>query len=212
MRIFVFSDSHLSTKYDKEFYEWVKYWSSKADKIIICGDFWESDLCSFDEFVKSEWKDTLFPLLKSKDTHYIYGNHDYDTDSDDRVSIFSNEQSYELDLALGDREYHIEHGDRLCNPFDLRFLRHYGLLIQQIGCRLFGKSFLWIFKKHIKDIRRNWDGEDRFLICGHTHYQAKGKNFFVMYPSTFGMLNGVLIEDDKVFEINKYEREDINSK
>jgi predicted phosphodiesterase len=213
MKIFVFSDSHLNSRYDEKFFQWVKYWSQKADKVVICGDFWDRDMCSFDEFLNSDWKDTLFPLLKSKDTHYIYGNHDLHTDSNEGVNVFSNSQSYELDLDIKEKEFHFEHGNKLCSEIDLRFLRQYGFWIQYFGFKIFGKNFLYVFKKHIKDVRRNWEGKERFLICGHTHFGAKDTNFFVMYPSAFGMQYGLMIDDGNIYEIDKYEKrkQNINS-
>ena len=50
MKIFVFSDSHLIKRYDKEFVKWVKHWTKDVDKVIICGDFWDRFFMTFDEF------------------------------------------------------------------------------------------------------------------------------------------------------------------
>ena len=208
MKIFVFSDSHLRAKYDKEFFDWVKHWSEKVDRVIICGDFWDRDLITFEKFIHSDWKNTLFPLLKSKNTHYIYGNHDLEEDSDNNVSIFSQSQSNMLNLDLDGVKYHFEHGDGLVNDLHLGFLGKLGLgyWIQYYGFKIFGKGFLNMYKYLIDEIRESWKDKERFLICGHTHYGAIEKNFFVLNSSAFGLLYGLIIDDGKLIEIHKYEK------
>ena len=85
---------------------------SSADRVIINGDFWDSYVTSFDKFVKSKWR-ALFPLLKEKNTHYNYGNHDLKKNCDERVNLFSVTQSESLTLKVGDKELLIRLGDDL---------------------------------------------------------------------------------------------------
>ncbi|MCD4756530.1 metallophosphatase family protein [bacterium] len=206
MKVFVFSDSHLRVKYDKKFFDWVKYWCEKADKVIICGDFWDSELCTFEEFINSDWKKELFPLLKSKGAHYIFGNHDSKERSDNNANLFSETQSEAIDLDLDGLNLHFEHGHGLVDDLNLEFLKKYGYWIQYYGFKIVGKSFLNMFKCQIDDIKGNWAGEKRFLICGHTHYGATNQNFHVLNPSAFGLLYGLMIDNGKLFEIKKYEK------
>jgi predicted phosphodiesterase len=205
MKIFAFSDSHLYNKYDESFYQWVK----DVDKVIICGDFWDKYVCSYDKFIDSKWKDTLFPLLKSKNTHYIYGNHDKKEYQDDRVELFSDTQSEELDIELDRKIFHFEHGDRFGTPIDgswWPFLVALGYWIQVVVVKIkfLGKRFFELFKDQVENIKTIWGNEDRFLICGHSHYGAKGDNFYILNPSAFGLEYGLIIDDNDLLEIKGF--------
>ena len=63
MKILVFSDTHLSSTFEEKKFNLLKEIISRADRVIINGDFWEGYLISFKEFLDSRWKE-LFPLLK----------------------------------------------------------------------------------------------------------------------------------------------------
>jgi predicted phosphodiesterase len=108
MKTIILSDTHL-TQFDTQLYDALQRVISSADTIIINGDFWDGYLVSFDEFVNSPWKQ-LFPLLKKKNTIYIYGNHDPEWMCDNRVSLFSVTQTLHHTLTAGEVEYHIQHG------------------------------------------------------------------------------------------------------
>lgn len=207
MKIFAFADSHLHTKYDPQFVEWVKHWSKDADKIIIVGDFWDKDMCTFDEFVNSEYKTNLFPLLLSKDTHYIYGNHDKEKLSDDRASLFSTEQSRVLDMTIGKQVFHFMHGDQFFkysdkNPlwFDkiLYYLQNF--LVRAFGCKLFVVASFQAYRAE-----KYWKDKDSFLVCGHLHYSKLDKNSYILLASGFGVLGGLIIDNGKLIEIEGYE-------
>ncbi len=75
MKTIVLSDTHLYEEFDEKKFNFLKRIISKVDRVIINGDFWDSYICSFSDFINSPWK-KLFPLLKTKKTVYIYGNHD----------------------------------------------------------------------------------------------------------------------------------------
>ena len=209
MKIFVFSDSHLNAKYDEEFFKWVQYWTKDADKIIICGDFWDKYVCSRDKFLDSRWREELFPLLKSKNTHYIYGNHDEEVDQDEGVNQFSTSQSLELDMDLNGKTFHFEHGDRFGTPFDTSwwpFLVRIGYWIQKIMVGIIGVSFFKIFKHQVDDIESVWGKNDKFLVCGHTHYGAEGENYYILNPSAFGLEYGLIIDEGKLTRVKGYEQ------
>ncbi len=209
MKVLVFSDSHLYNKYDKEFVKWVEHWSKKVDKIIICGDFWDRFFFTFDEFVNSKYKDTLFPILKSRNTHYIYGNHDPKDLSDERVSLFSDSQSEALELDINGKILRFEHGQRFGTPInagDFSFVGRIEHLIQEIVIRIFGYRIMSVFSSQINNIQEIWLDDKRFLVCGHTHLGARGDNFFVLKPSAFGLRYGLIIEDGKLSEVKKYEQ------
>ena len=208
MKIFVFSDSHLHTKYDPEFVKWVEHWSKDVDKIIIAGDFWDKDMCTFDEFVNSEYKKTLFPLLKSKDAVYVYGNHDSEDLADNRVDLFSKEQVRTLDLELGGRGYHFDHGDRFFKYFEtgIPLAEKFFYWMQELGCKLFGRAFYLIASSQAYKAEKLWKDKDSFLVCGHLHYSKLDKNSYILLASGFGVLGGLIIDNGKLIEIEKYEK------
>lgn len=111
MKTVIISDTHLTAKFNKNQFEYIKNAIGDADKVIINGDLWDGYEISFDRFVKSKWS-KLFPLLKSKNTHYIFGNHDKEAWCDERVELFSVSTGYEAIVDMsGNRQVHISHGD-----------------------------------------------------------------------------------------------------
>jgi predicted phosphodiesterase len=198
MRFFVFADSHLNTRPDPEFLDWVKFWTDKVDKVIICGDFWDSYFCTLDEFVDSTWKENLFPLLKSKKTVYLYGNHDRKQDNGIKAETFSDQQLEKLDLKIGDRNFHFEHGHKLIPTVDtnINWLGRLGNYIQNTLSKIFGKAFFNVFSPETLLIEEVWRKKESFLVCGHVHFTRTGKNYHVLGPSNFKHMSGLIIEDD----------------
>jgi predicted phosphodiesterase len=92
MKILVISDVHLDNAFEKPKYRFLKKIIRRADRVIINGDFWDGYLVKFQQFIQSPWK-SLFPLLKSKKTIYIYGNHDKKILSDKHTALFSDIQT-----------------------------------------------------------------------------------------------------------------------
>ena len=159
--------------------------------------------------VDSKWSDELFPILKASNTHYIYGNHDPKELCNDKVSLFSDTQSEELDMDINGKVFHFEHGQRFGIPIDagsLNFLGKIGHWIQEIMILVGGYRVMYVFSNQVNNIRRIWGNDKRFLICGHTHWGMRGENYFVLKPSAFGLRYGLIIEDGKLFEIKDYEQ------
>ena len=149
MKTIIISDLHLTAKFNKRTFNFLKDLISSVDKVIINGDFWDSYVTSFDKFVKSKWKD-LFPLLKEKNTHYNYGNHDRKTDSDERVKLFSVTQAETLNLKVGDLELLIKHGN------DLRpaFVERYPFFDRRLLSNLFYKYTFFPFYSFLQRISK----------------------------------------------------------
>lgn len=207
MKILVFADSHLFTKDDPEFLKWVKYWSKRVDKVIICGDLWDSYFCTFEEFVNSHWKEELFPILKSKNSIYIFGNHDREQINGYLADVFSDKQADFLDMKIGEKVFHFEHGDRFFSSCgtNWRFLGRLGNFLQLHLSRIFGTGFFKIFREQAKNLEEIWEGESTFLVCGHIHYPYLGSNSCVLGPSNFGYMSGLIIEDGELIQIRGYE-------
>src|SRR3990172_1424130 len=63
MKILVFSDSHLTDKFEEKKFYFLKKIIRQSDFVIINGDFWDGYLTTFNRFISSNWS-KLFPLLK----------------------------------------------------------------------------------------------------------------------------------------------------
>jgi len=186
MKTIVFSDSHLDAKFNKNKFLFLKDLISSADKVIINGDFWDSYFCSFEDFLTSEWKE-LFPLLKSKEAVYLFGNHDRKTDIDDRCLVFCNKYGYEFEMGWKGKTLHIEHGNRFYQTFTEKtpWLRNNRTLLTLIS---YPFNLVEFFNAHyFKNIMtKKTDAEmqeaifnkeknknfklNTIYICGHTHY------------------------------------------
>jgi len=153
---------------------------SNADKVIINGDFWDGLFITFDDFLASPWQ-ALFPLLKKKETIYIYGNHDKRERCDKRVNLFSDFQAESYSLPLKDKVLFITHGHTLELSFVklIKWLKLWRFLLR-LHCRLdhllvnlLGQRYLyWSRKKYNKEIgfkAKNLLKDNEILVCGHTH-------------------------------------------
>lgn len=186
MRILVFSDSHLNLPFDEKKFNFLENLIKRADQVIINGDFWEGMLISFDEFLESSWK-SLFPLLKSKKTVYIYGNHDEKKLSDKRASIFSDIQTDKYTLKLKNKILTFQHGDSFA-PIKFPWLNKLigETISKQLVYRLdkleghlvkkgIHRNLLTLtgkqLNKKIKKIMKGQLQENEYLVCGHTHFR-----------------------------------------
>lgn len=179
MKTLVFSDTHLSDVFDPlQFNHLVKI-ISNADRIIINGDFWDRCLCTFDQFVNSKWE-LLFPLLKARDTVYIFGNHDRREWTDQRVNQFSVCQCKGICIKNGTKQLLVTHGDVIIPLLEdlipvrsLRFLcSRTWIRLEAIGIRLVGKRFSRVgaaTNATLKAFAMQRLDEDEILVCGHSH-------------------------------------------
>ncbi|MBI3955332.1 metallophosphoesterase, partial [Candidatus Gottesmanbacteria bacterium] len=75
MHTIIISDLHLTRRFEKRKFNFLKKIIERSDQVVINGDLWDYYFSSFSQFVRSPWRQ-LFPLLKEKKTVYLYGNHD----------------------------------------------------------------------------------------------------------------------------------------
>lgn len=180
-KILIVSDLHLTVNFRPKKYEYLRKLFSEYDRIIMNGDFWTAYYNTFDEFLQTKWSG-LFPILKSKKTVYLYGNHDRKDWLDGRTSMFSDLQSDEYVLETGGKRYKIIHGhkylgDSIATESYLTFWRKYKLdfwkyLIETGFLRTFGRYFYLIaslMNKKVKKISREMKDID-YLVIGHTHW------------------------------------------
>jgi len=183
MNTLVFSDTHLTTKFDKAKFAYLSKIISRADKVIINGDFWEGYLISFAEFLKSDWQN-LFPLLKKKETVYIYGNHDEKKLVNEGVDRFSVAQAYSYKVVSPNYKVHIAHGDKLLTDQGfLSKLPNYkamiwaGAQVQSVVVKAFGpeswKRIGGPQNEQMKLWKKTNLAADEILITGHSHFAEK---------------------------------------
>jgi len=196
MQTLIFSDTHLLPFFDQKKADFLIKLIQAADRVIINGDFWDGDLWSFEAFVKSPWQQ-LFPVLKSKETIYIYGNHDKMSKADSRVNLFSDQQDMEIRLTYGKRTFIITHGHQYDLTFHQWFKSPLGKLLVHNKLFLYGlmlgeEILMRCWDKRISQKKLRWINEeikiqmesktqpDTWLVCGHTHSaELDLKNQFV---------------------------------
>ena len=179
MRILIFSDTHLTDRFEPEKCTELKRIISKAEQIIINGDFWDGYLTSFDKFIDSEWKQ-LFPLLLEKKTIYIYGNHDKREFLDTRCDQFSVKQVDNYVICGKMISFHLQHGHKIFQTLDMRFPRIFSnifiiklaTIIEMLGYKIIGKIFFKIYQTENNAMKKwaiNSLQKNHILICGHSH-------------------------------------------
>jgi len=189
MKIIVFSDVHLSHRFNQRKFDYLEKLIKSADKVIINGDFWDYFRCNFRTFVKSQWK-KLFNLLKEKETIYILGNHDKRQWLNKDVFLFSQTHLESYELKVGKFTYVFKHGHqyaprlsesfpnlplrKLNQKFHLLTIQSY---IENNGYRLIGKRIYALFPKKglINNAKMKRAVVEKFkdneiLVAGHSHY------------------------------------------
>jgi len=180
MRTIVVSDLHLTSRFNYKKYLYLEKLFSSADRIILNGDIWDGYLVNFDQFVRSDWK-KLFPLLKAKETIYLYGNHDKKQLSDENVTLFSNIQAEKYTISEYKINIHIQHGNKIAPALNERhkwmpanriIFKVVQILFLKIPLKILGKKFFKINKKR-NNLMISWREKklpkNDFLICSHSH-------------------------------------------
>ncbi len=196
MKILVFSDTHLTHRFERKKYSKLKEIIFAADQVIINGDFWDGAATSFERFINSDWIQ-LFPMLKQKNTIYIYGNHDKQRYTDERVALFSAQQTHRYTLELHGKTFIIEHGHQtqpaIYEKFDFLprfrlfvvFMNNFFSLFERLVVKFFGNKTLQQYlygnlNKETKQNIKNNAYNGSIYICGHTHSpEIDLKNHFI---------------------------------
>lgn len=205
MKLVIFSDTHLTEKFNFKLFNKLQRAISDADLIIINGDFWDQYLTTFDQFMNSPWR-ALFKQLKQHKTVYLFGNHDRETQSDDRRLQFCDEVAEFYEIEIGKRKLRIEHGNRFVS--DSHPPRWFGKLTFWVQALLVKVRPLTIF---LRIIQRKWNRkmktwatenleDDQLLICGHSHLQEQdlSSKFINAGFNCYGHHQYLVIEDDNL--------------
>lgn len=219
MKYLVISDTHLTHHFNEKKYHALQSLISDADRVILNGDFWEGFETTFDQFIVSPWN-TLFPLLKQKKTIYIYGNHDKQSFSDNRRSLFCVETADTFTLDSGEKRFIFEHGHSYCKMIDEtlgierfpRWASTAASYIQDKMIRNYGPELMHkLFHKLNKDIHKNVKGNlkpNDIFVCGHTHVSENSPHLQFLNTGfiNYGLAQYATIKNGVVrFEQKKYE-------
>lgn len=169
MKTLICSDIHLTGLFDESKYIYLRELFSIFDKIIINGDFWDGYEIRFEKFTKTRWSD-LFELLLSKDTIYIYGNHDKEGWTK-RPELFSVSQHASYDLVVGKTTLHIEHGHRFAPSFDITWPKLSYVLSSIISSKRLGlgNELKGWENMQMKKYAKEHMSTNQILVCGHSH-------------------------------------------
>lgn len=159
MKTLVFSDTHLTHKFDQKKFDFLHQIISDADKVIINGDFWDFWGTNFEKFFQSEWRH-LFPLLKSKQTVYVCGNHDPLPTNRALLEQFCTQAVSEFLCRIGEFNYRFTHGHLLTTHHRSRLGNLYSRSIIKLEVIGFIRPILYFF---------NSIGEYLFKLLGHQH-------------------------------------------
>lgn len=221
MKILIFSDTHLTDRFDEKKYIFLKKIISSADRVIINGDFWDGYLTTFDKFINSEWKKLFSSLLKKK-TVYIYGNHDEEKLSDKRVRLFSVTQKKIYRMRINHKIFTVEHGDRILPTFDQTMEKIFDKIsfivmpiiriVYKLLLVLFGYLFIDLYFSRYNRILKKKLGKkvnNVIRIFGHTHYPEIDRtfNFANTGANMFGYGQYLLIENGKLkLKLERYDK------
>jgi len=189
MKVLVISDTHLTNRFIPKKYFILEELIRNSDKVIINGDFWDFWYLTFDQFINSQWKG-LFPLLKQKDTVYVWGNHDPKDRCTQDVSLFSNIQSDNYFEEIDGNKYRFRHGHNYLFGKKTKFLEKYDKFIggiekyklsrflfyliyysERFLMRVFGPTLITKSKVALNNnlLLKERDSFEEWFIFGHTH-------------------------------------------
>ena len=187
LRWLIFSDTHLTSSFYPEKYEMLSDAISRADRVIINGDFIDCLMEDPYETAKSEWSQ-LFTQLLQKDAIFIHGNHDPESLLPMAVAEqFSAVQERWWRFASGEQEFFITHGDLIAPTQEswipserlTRRIARFGRWLQHSLLRWHYTEYVYRFlwSKPINSRLSHWS-RDQFengqtLICGHSHGQVR---------------------------------------
>ena len=214
MKTIIFSDTHLTKKFDERLYKFLKSIISSADRVIINGDFWDYYFTTFNIFINSKWNQ-LFPLLEARNTTYIYGNHDKATWCHNMASCFSKKQCRKIKLKAGKKKIIITHGDIFSpgieeyieSPLIQEFVNEKLTSFEELGKKFMGEFYRLgaISNIRMKKFCKISLESDEILVCGHSHVPEFNisEKFINIGANLHGFGNFLLIENDKLISVNE---------
>ena len=203
MKTIILSDTHLTTSFDERKFKVLKSVIEEGDKIIINGDFWDGFFCTFEQFTNSKWNQ-LFPLLKSRNTIYLYGNHDTNEMMNDKIEDFSNKQTKSTFLDTQDKQLVITHGHNIINNPRSNLVS----IIGDMCANIVGPSFYRISSYanvRMKTFAKSHMNDHRILVSGHSHlFEFSPKESFInLGVINHGWAQYVIVDNGKITSVNE---------
>lgn len=205
-KILVFSDSHLTPRFNEDSFSKLSKLIKQADQVIINGDFWEGYFYKFDDFLNSKWNQ-LFPLLKEKNTVYIHGNHDLEQYLDDRTSRFADVVTEKYEFSSGGKDFvcihshqYIESPTKTSVLMTVKFLLGSFYLAYYLLMLVMRRRFwkIYQFENNILKKVQKRDFPGKILVTGHTHLQEHDGNFVNTGSMSFGFFEYTWIENGEI--------------
>ncbi len=184
MKYLIFSDTHLTDKFDRQKFQFLKKIINAADKIIICGDFYEGALIDIKQLLYSKWG-PLLELLKKKEATFIPGNHDPLSGTNLEES-FCSEITDKYAFESNGETFIVQHGHRIVPglaKFEEKFSRSCKRLLIRAILKLekfvsikFGWKTPYIFIYRYLDLKsaleykRKSIESETYLIMAHLHF------------------------------------------
>ncbi len=217
MKYLIFSDTHLTDKFDQRKSDFLKKIISSADKVIIAGDFYEQYFIDLDGFINSQWQG-LFPLLKEKKAVYLPGNHDF-LSRTGKEYLFCDQIVDEYRFKSGDEEFLVQHGHRIAPGLEKfsflpnimrKFITRIHNLVERYLIKITGwlaPSF-YIYRyldlKKTINYKKKRILKDEWLILGHIHLAFLNKK--IKYANigfiNLGLASYIIVENGEV-ELHK---------
>lgn len=218
MKYLIFSDSHITEKFDEPKFNFIKEMIKTADKVVISGDFYDGILTEIDKVLNSKWK-ILCKLLKKKRAIFIPGNHDPLTQSGLEQN-FCDKITDRYEFKSGGKKFIIEHGhkatpgttilERFVPKRIKRSLIKTSMLLERFIARKFKWNSLYFYffryvqHKQILKYKHTIMKKNDTLILGHIHLPYSHKN--LEYINSGCIMNGlgsyVTVENGKA-ELHK---------
>ena len=206
MHTIIISDLHLTRRFDKKKYNFLKKIIEESDQVIINGDLWDYYFLSFHQFIKSPWSQ-LFPLLKEKRTIYLFGNHDQKKWCDSRVNEFSIKQGDRFSIKVNQTSLQIEHGNLIAPaqddiyPWITQFrstIAIFIILARRLLQSKAGKQRLKKFNTIMIEWWKNNRKLNQWLVCGHSHVKEynSSERFINTGYIGYGIGQYLKIDDD----------------
>lgn len=209
MKTIIFSDTHITHRYNEERGRAFKELINPFEKVIINGDFIDKYFTDYAKLMISGWKD-FFNLLSEKDAIYILGNHDSEDYAFNVLRPYFQEITRVYNLKIGKWQIHIEHGDRIAPTLDVyspeifgnRYMVAVGNLMTDITTKVYPDFFRSSNRKMKKWGRKNLS-EEEILICGHSHLAdfSLEERFVNTGVSKFDYIQYLMVTDSKL-ELN----------
>ncbi len=213
MKYLIFSDTHLTDKFNPQKFNFLKKIISSADKVIIAGDFYDQYFIDLDEFIDSKWQG-LFKLLKEKKAVYIPGNHDL-LSGTDKECLFYDQIINEYRFNSGNENFLVQHGHRIAAGLEKfsflpnimrKFITRIHNLLEAYLIKIIGwlaPSF-YIYRyldlKKTINYKKKKMSKREWLILGHIHLTYLNKK--IKYANSgfinLGLASYITVENGEV--------------